>query len=100
MRIPISLPRFLRNFYGASIAVFAVWMLFFDSNDVFTQYKARKKLRDLQAEKAYYLEKIEEVRKDREELFGNPRQIERFAREDFLMKKKTEDVYILKEEDE
>ncbi len=100
MRISIaSIPPFMRNFYGATISIFVLWMMFFDSNDVITQYKTYKKLKEWEGERDYYVEKIEEVKKHREELFGNPRQLEKFAREEYLMKKKTEDVYIVEEED-
>jgi cell division protein DivIC len=90
-----KLPPFTKNFYFVAGASFLIWMLFFDSNDFVTQYKLRAKLRGMEREKAYYTEKIEEVKKDREELFSNPELLEKFAREKYLMKKKTEDVYIL-----
>jgi cell division protein FtsB len=73
-------------------------MLFVDSNDVFSQLKLRKKVATLEQEKEYYLEKIEEVKKDREELLSNQELLEKFAREKYLMKKKTEDIYLVVEE--
>ena len=73
--------------------VFFTWMLFFDSNDLVTQYKLSKKLCDLENATAYYEEKIDEVKKDREELLSNKELLEKFARENYLMKKKTEDLY-------
>jgi cell division protein FtsB len=73
-------------------------MLFVDSNDVFSQLKLRKKVTTLEQEKEYYLEKIEEVKKDREELLSNQELLEKFAREKYLMKKKTEDIYLVVEE--
>jgi cell division protein FtsB len=45
------------------------------------------------------VEKIEEVRKDHDELFGDRESIEKFAREKYLMKKKTEDIFIVEEQD-
>ena len=74
-------------------------MLFFDSNDLVTQYKLSKKLSDLENAKAYYEEKIEEVKKDREELLSNKELLEKFARENYLMKKKTEDLYVIVEKE-
>lgn len=86
---------YFKNFYVIAGGTFLVWMLFFDSNDFISQYKLRAKLRTLEREKEYFAEKIQEVKKDREELFSNPELLEKFAREKYLMKKKTEDVYIL-----
>lgn len=75
-----------------------MWMTFFDTNDVYTQYKLSHKLSSLEAQKEYYLEKIEEVKEDRQELLSNPELLEKFAREKYLMKKPTEDIYIVVEE--
>jgi cell division protein DivIC len=94
-----SLPPFTKNFYFVSLVVFFTWMLFFDSNDLVSQYKLSKKLRDLENAKAYYEEKIEEVKKDREELLSNKELLEKFARENYLMKKKTEDLYVIIEKE-
>jgi cell division protein FtsB len=73
-------------------------MSFFDSNDLFTQYKLSSKINNLESQREYYIERIEEVKKDREELLSNPELLEKFARENYLMKKPTEDIYILVEE--
>jgi cell division protein FtsB len=70
------------------------WMLLFDTNDFISQYQMSKKLSDLENEKMYYQEKIEEVKKDREELMGNPALLEKFAREKYLMKKNSEEVFV------
>lgn len=93
-----KLPRFTRNFYFLFGVFFLVWMIFIDSNDFYTQYKLRKKLSDLENEKEYYLEKIKEVQKDREELLSNQHLLEKFAREKYLMKKDSEDLFIIVEE--
>ncbi len=95
----MKLPRFTRNFYFLFGASFLIWMLFIDTNDVFTQIKLRNKLRNLEDEKEYYLEKIDEVRAEREELLSNDELLEKFAREKYLMKKESEDLFIVVEEE-
>lgn len=95
----MKLPRFTKNFYFLFGFSFLIWMLFIDTNDVFTQIKLRNKLQNLEDEKAYYLEKIDEVRVDREELLSNDELLEKFAREKYLMKKESEDLFIIVEED-
>jgi cell division protein FtsB len=74
-------------------------MLALDSNNLITRFQMSSKLRSLENEKEYYVEKIEEVRKDHDELFGDRESIEKFAREKYLMKKKTEDIFIVEEKD-
>ena len=89
------LPAYLKNFYFLIGAFFLVWMLFIDTNDFYSQYKKRRKLNDLENEKEYYIQKIIEVEKDREELLSNNKLLEKFAREKYLMKKPTEDLYVI-----
>ena len=57
------------------------------------------KLRELESEKEYYLEKIEEVKKDQAELMGNSELLEKYAREKYLMKKESEDIFVIEEKD-
>jgi cell division protein FtsB len=73
-------------------------MLFLDSNDLYSQYKLLRKLNELKKEKAYYLEKIDEVKQNREQLLTNEAMLEKFAREKYLMKKSDEDLFIVIEE--
>lgn len=92
-----KLPPIFKNFYSVGILFFIVWMLFFDSNDLISRYRMGAKLRELESEKEYYLEKIEEVKKDQNELMGNNESLEKFAREKYLMKKESEDIFIIEE---
>ena len=92
------LPRAFSNFYVVSIVIFLAWMLLLDSNNLVARYQLRSKLNALQDEKEYYQEKILEVKKDRSQLFGDRESVEKFAREKYLMKKETEDIYVIVEE--
>ncbi len=89
---------FFRNFYFSTGFFLLAWMLFFDANDFISQYRLTGKLNDLLKEKAFYSVKILEVKKEKEEVFGSRDLLEKFARERYLMKKPTEDIYILKED--
>lgn len=93
-----KLPPAFRNFYIVTILSFVVWMTFLDSNDFISRFKMGAKLRSLENEKEYYQEKISEVEKDRQELMTNKELLEKFAREKYLMKKETEDIFIVQEE--
>lgn len=99
MNILSKLPSFFRNFYVLSLLIFLFWILFLDSNDLISQARLSHKLKNLEAEKAHYLEKIDEVKKDREELLSNNELLEKFAREKYLMRRKTEDLYVIVEKE-
>lgn len=77
---------------------FVIWLLFFDSNDLFTQSRLSKKKKDLEESKEFYEDKILEVKNDREALVTDDEALEKLAREKYLMKKDSEDVYIIVEE--
>ncbi len=91
------LPPIFKNFYVLVAAGFIVWMIFFDINDLINQYFSLKKLNDLEEEKTFYKTKTQEVILEREEVLSKPHLLEKFAREKYLMKKKTEDIYVIEE---
>lgn len=90
----------MKSYYFIAGVVFLFWMLFIDSNDFLSQYKLTSQLKNFQQEKAYYTNKIEEVKREREELMSNKALLEKFAREKYLMKKKSEDIYVIVEKEE
>jgi cell division protein FtsB len=93
-----KLPKITRNFYFIAGLLFLFWMVFLDSNDLYTQYKLRSQLKTLEKEKEFYQEKINEVRKEREQLLTGSETLEKFAREKYLMKKESEDLFVIVEE--
>jgi cell division protein FtsB len=89
------LKRIFSNFYLVIGLFFLAWLTFFDSNDLYTQIKQTAKLNGLENEKEFYQERIKEVKADREELLSNDELLEKFARENYLMKKPEEDLYVI-----
>ncbi|MCW5909545.1 MAG: septum formation initiator family protein [Cyclobacteriaceae bacterium] len=92
-----KLPPAFRNFYVVTGVLFFVWMLLLDSNDLISRLRMTAKVNSLENEKEFYLEKIDEVEKDRKELLTNKELLEKFAREKYLMKKETEDIFVIQE---
>ncbi len=86
--------KILRNKYFLTITGLLVWLLFFDKNDVFTQYDMVEKCNKLKKEKSYYLTEIDNNRNNLNELRTNKKSLETFSREKYLMKKENEDVYV------
>jgi len=90
-----KLPPVFRNFYVVTGLCFVIWLTFLDSNDLISRFSLSAKLHSLESEKEYYEKKIEEVEQDRKELMTNKELLEKFAREKYLMKKETEDVFVI-----
>jgi len=94
-----KLPPITRNFYFIVGVSFLIWMVFFDQNDFISQYRMKKKLTDLEEEYAYYAQQMPEVISESQAFKNNSALLEKYAREQYLMKKPTEDLYIIREED-
>lgn len=92
------LPKIFRNFYFLTGISFLIWITFLDSNNLVSRFSLTSKLNNLEREKKFYERKIREVEKDQKELFGTNETLEKFAREKYLMKKETEDVFVVVEE--
>lgn len=92
-------PKITKNFYFIAGMLFLFWMLFLDSNDLYTQFKLRNQLKTLDNEKEFYQEKIDEVQQEREQLLTDTEALEKFAREKYLMKKESEDLFVIVEKD-
>lgn len=86
-----------RNKYFLVSLAFVVWMIFFDKNDLFSQYQYHQEVVKLKQERDFYQKETEKVAKDLKELTSNPQQLEKFAREKYLMKKDNEDVFVIVE---
>lgn len=99
-RLLVKVLPILKNKYYLAAIIFVVWIAFFDRNDLITQYKYRHDLNDLKRDKEYYLEENIKIKEDLKELTTNQKQLEKFAREKYLMKKDNEDIFILVPESE
>ncbi len=95
MRSAKKTVRFIFNKYLIAVVAFAAMMLFFDDNNVFVQWDRRQQLNNLLRNKAYYEEQIKTTQHQLNQLQSNPAAIEKFVRENYLMKRDNEDVFIV-----
>lgn len=89
----------VKNKYIITILIFIVWLLFFDNNNLVDRIKEINHLRQLEKDRKYYLERIDKDSKSLEQLKTNNKNLEKFAREKYLMKKENEDIFVVVEED-
>ncbi len=90
-----KIPPGLRNKYILTIIIFLVWLILFDSNNLISRYREMKELRKLKSDREYYLKRIEADKKKLHELKTDNKNLEKFAREQYRMKKADEDLYII-----
>jgi cell division protein FtsB len=88
----------LKNKYLLTLIALTVWVVFFDKNDLRTQIDLRKDVKKLEEERNYYAKEISTITADIRDLYTNPKTLEKFAREKYLMKRDNEDIFVLVEE--
>jgi cell division protein DivIC len=91
----VKLPPIFRNIFFLTGSLFAIWMLFFDENNLLVQYNRRQELGALQKKSNYYRHEITKVEKQYQELTTSSESQEKFARENYMMKKDNEDVFVI-----
>ncbi|MEQ8624832.1 MAG: septum formation initiator family protein [Vicingaceae bacterium] len=99
MKLINRIPSYLKNKYALTGLVFLVWISFFDQNRLWTQLQYHIELNDLEEEAAFYKQEIKVIQADLKELQSNPRTLEKFAREKYLMKKDNEELFVIVEEE-
>lgn len=93
-----NLKKLFKNFYFLFFLTFLLWMILIDSNGFVNRFKLSNKLNDLENEKNFYLDEIYKISNEKSQFESDKDLFERFAREQYLMKKKSEDIfYIVKE---
>ena len=86
--------------YWIYFGLFAVWMTLFDSNNFIYKFRLNAEISDLEESIEIHKAKIEELRRQKKDLFGNQRNLEKFAREKYLMKKENEDIFVITDAEE
>ncbi|MGD2033508.1 MAG: septum formation inhibitor [Bacteroidales bacterium] len=88
----------LKNKYVLAAIIFIVWISFLDENNLLERFRYIRELNQLKADKEYYIQKIEEDKKRLNELKTDNKNLEKFAREQYLMKRDDEDVFVIVKE--
>lgn len=98
MHIIKKIPHYLKNKYLLTALLFLLWIIIFDRNNLIDRCKIMNELHQLEKDKNYYIEWIENDKKRMEELKTSSENLEKFAREQYYMKKENEDIFIIVEE--
>jgi len=92
-----KIPPIFKNKYVLVLTAALVWFMFFDKNNVVQHYRISREIKELRQEKEYYRMEIANDSIEVEMLKNDQQQLERYARERYLMKKKDEDIFIVNE---
>jgi len=90
---------YLKNKYILTLLVFFVWVLFFDQNNLVDRFISQRQIRQLERDNQYFRDRIREDSTRMNELKTDNENLEKFAREQYLMKRENEDIFIIEFED-
>ncbi|WP_439184035.1 FtsB family cell division protein [Carboxylicivirga taeanensis] len=86
------------NKFFLAAMVFLVYITVFDQNSLFDRYSLARRINQLEKQKQHYINEIEQNNRKMEELQSSIDNLEKFAREEYLMKKKEEVIFVVEEE--
>jgi cell division protein DivIC len=89
------IPAFVKNKYFITGTVFLILMLFLDRNNLLSQYKMRRELNGLRKELQFYREQAYLDSVELHRLLSDSLELEKLGREKYLMKRDSEDIYII-----
>ena len=87
------------NKYVIATLIFAAVIVFIDQYNIFEQGKSYRKLRKVKKQVEYYDQEIEKQEQTLHDLKKDSALLEKVAREQHLMKRDDEVIYILEKED-
>ncbi len=90
--------RIASNKYILVTIAFLIWMLFLDVSSYLIHDELRREIKELEESIIYYQKEIAKDKKQLEELTFNPEKLEKFAREQYWMKRPGEEIYLVEEE--
>lgn len=93
----VKVQPWVKNKFVLTTLVFLLWLIIFDRSNWFDMVGEIRSIHSLEDEKEYYQKKIETDRQRLKELKTNDENLEKFAREQYLMKKPNEDIFIVEE---
>jgi len=86
------------NMYILVLTVFVIWMLFFDTNNLMIHLELKKQIEKLEKDAEFLKKEISKDKKTIEKL-SDPKELEKFAREQYYLKKKNEEIYLIEYQD-
>jgi cell division protein FtsB len=88
----------LTNVYVLVLTAFVIWMVFFDTNSLLIHLELKKEIKKLEKQQEFLEEEIAKDKKIIKRL-SDPEELEKFAREQYYLKKKDEEIYLIEYED-
>jgi len=93
----VKIKKLLLNKYLIVFVLFTVFVTFFDNHSLIHRWQTHRKIVLMEKELKFYQNEIKTTQQKKNELQSSKENLEKFAREHYYMKKKNEDIFIIKE---
>ncbi len=87
----------MKNKYVITLVGFLVWISFFSQYSLMERVRLSRNFNQLKYDKEYYREQIKRDSTRLHELTTDDENLEKFAREQYYMKKPNEDIFVVVE---
>lgn len=88
--------KILKNRYFYTSLTLVLFLFIFEETSVFNLFKMKSELKKIETQNIEKEKEIEQVKEKMHQLTTNKDELEKFAREHYLMKKKDEVIYLFK----
>lgn len=95
-KIKKVVPDFMQNKWMISFLVLFIWVLFFENINLFSLYRTKSKIKNLEKDWVFKENRIKQSKKKKALILSDP---EKYARETFWMKKSDEELFIIPSEE-
>jgi len=93
-----TITKFLSSYkYVITFVVFVVFITLFDQNNLIKQAQAKREISHLEKEINFYHDAIKNDHSKIKAINSSLENLETFAREEYLMKRENEEIFIIKE---
>jgi cell division protein DivIC len=86
---------YLSSFYVVVGGISLIWILFFDRYNFMDRLSTQLKIKELRSDLAFYKQERDDIEETRNMLESDINEIERFARERYMMKRPNEDLFLI-----
>lgn len=86
---------YFRNFYVMVGGIALVWILFFDRYNLMDRLQTQMRIKELSSDLAFYREERDHIEETRSMMESDLGEMERFARERYMMKRDNEDLFLI-----
>ena len=90
--------KLMTNTYVLVLTIFVIWMAFFDTNSLLIHHELQQEIDKLEQQREFLKQEIDRDKELLEQL-RDPEELEKYARENYYMKKDNEEIFLIEYED-